>query len=629
MISVNDNIKTAYSLSTRQIDRIILNGTAHYITNVEYSDNCYQDGNVFGTAEARQLQFEIENNINLEGKEYEYQTGIVINGETTWISLGNFITYDVEIDDVNGITKVNAMDYMIKSNILYNHSSLDYSLGPTIKEILTDALNQANLQLGTETFVNSSFRIYSDQFEDNALIRNVIIAVAQISGCFAKIRSDNKLYLINPNKYTDGILATENVVEISTESSNLLLLEKRIGTADTENNKVDLDLRDYEENSFKRDTHEINTLVLGMANVEGENVVVQDQEMIEQDGTENKIVINDNPFAYTQTLRTQLIAPIFEQIKGFSYKAYELKYQGLPYLECGDVVKIKTLDNDEIESYCFRFSFKSPNGLDSTIQAPSLTDAEVLYENVESVDTRLKRTEIVVDKEKQQIQSIVAQIGDRESKTTTITQDIDHIESIVEDTIDLTDELTAVNPITLTNCREGNLLELRIIGNNEVFKPLTPSNSLVPSNNLTPLSSQLEVYSDDLYVNTHTISTPYYETPHVYTTQDKELQCGLSYNGSNIDTTYLEIEPFKTYYLTIKKEYLTSNKGFFSCATFGYDIFDKIEKAEESFIPGNVFDTNTLWENRTFRIDNNKIILSITAQEDDRYLFFRYTPRDK
>lgn len=629
MISVNDNIKTAYSLSTRQIDRIILNGTAHYITNVEYSDNCYQDGNVFGTAEARQLQFEIENNINLEGKEYEYQTGIVINGETTWISLGNFITYDVEIDDVNGTTKVNAMDYMIKSNILYNHSSLDYSLGPTIKEILTDALNQANLQLGTETFVNSSFRVYSDQFEDNALIRNVIIAVAQISGCFAKIRSDNKLYLINPNKYTDGILATENVVEISTESSNLLLLEKRIGTADSEDNKVDLDLRDYEENTFKRDTHEINTLVLGMENVEGENVVMQDVEMIEEDGTENKIVINDNPFAYTQSLRTQLIAPIFEQIKGFGYKAYELKYQGLPYLECGDVVKIKTLDGDEIESYCFRFSFKSPNGLDSTIQAPSLTDAEVLYENVESVDTRLKRTEIIVDKDNQTITSVVAQIGDREGKTTTITQDIDHIESIVDDTIDLTDEQTAVNPITLTNCREGNLLELRIIGNNEVFKPLMPSNSLVPSNSLTPLSSQLEVYSDDLYVKTHTISIPYYETPHVYTTQDKELQCGLSYNSSNIDTTYLEIEPFKTYYLTIKKEYLTSNKGFFSCATFGYDIFDKIEKAEESFIPGNVFDTNTLWENRTFRIDNNKIILSITAQEDDRYLFFRYTPRDK
>lgn len=510
MININDNIKNAYFSSTTQIDRIKIDNNYYYITNVEYSDNCYQDGNVFGTAEARQLEFQIENSVNVEGKEYEYQTGIDINGTINWISLGTFITYDVQEDDTNGITKVVAMDYMIKSNILYEHR--DFTLGWTIKEILEDALEQCGLELGTDTFVNDDFVVHSDQFEDNALCRQVIIACAQISGTFAKIRSDNKLYLINPNKLIYGNLVDESSIDIVTEDDKIILLEQKI---DTESGAItsgaELSLKDYENNTLKRNTHEINTLVLGMQNVEGENVVVQDEEMIEQDGTVNRIVINDNPFAYTQALRTQLINPIFNSIKGFCYTAFELKYQGLPFLECGDRVTITTINGNKIESYCFRYSFKSPNGLESTLQAPSLTDAEVQYENIENLDTRLKRTEIVVDKENQQIQAIVSEIGDRSEKQTTITQDIDSIESYIDENLDLTDSLTSYGGAVLQNCREGNLLELHIRGNNTIFTPLAPNNSLQPSNSLKPKASVLKVTHSNNTEETPVITYDYYD----------------------------------------------------------------------------------------------------------------------
>lgn len=537
MISVNNNIKQAYSLSTTQIDRIILNDTPYYITNVEYSDNCYQDGNVFGTAEARQLAFEIENSVNLERQEYEYQTGIVVNGEVEWISLGNFITFDTEEDDTNGITKVNAMDNMIKSNVLYDHTSLDYSVGVTIKEILEDALEQCGLELGTSSFVNSDFVCYSDQFEDNALIRQVIIACAQISGTFAKIRNDNKLYLISPNKASYGDLVTEEDIYLKTEKGNkLILLERRIdnesGVAESD---TFFDLRDYENTTLKRNTHEINTLVLGLSNVEGENVTVRDEDMIAEDGNENKIVINDNPFAYTQALRTQLINPIFNSIKGFAYTAYELKCQGLPYLECGDSVSVKTMEGNSIESYVFRYSFKSPNGLDSTIEAPSLTDAEVLYENVENLDTRLRRTEIVVDKENQQIQSIVAEIGDRSGKTTTITQDLDGVISKVEEVIDITDEVEDTDVLTLTNAMKGSLLELHIFGNNQVFDYIYPRNDLYPADDLYPFGdSRIHIWTDNLcpdgidnFING-------------YTSSGVETH-GEPYNSAMILSEYIEI----------------------------------------------------------------------------------------
>lgn len=543
MININNNIKTAYFSSTKQIDRIILDSTPYYITNVEYSDNCYDEGNVFGTAEARQLEFEIENSINLEGKEYEYQTGIEVNGSFEWISLGNFITYDVEEDDTKGITKVYSMDYMIKSNVIYNH--IDISSGITIKNFLVNALNQCGLVLGNQDFVNSNFVINSDQFEDNALIRQIIIAVAQISGTFAKIRSDNKLYFINPNKELYGDLASENSVLISTEDNNLILLEKRV-SIDSNDDSVNLSLRDYEDTTLKRNTHEINTLVLGMSNIEGENVTVYDAQMVADDG-ENKIVINDNPFAYTQELRTQLINPIFNSIKGFSYTAYELEYQGLPFLECGDSVRIETRSGIIIDSYVFRYSFKSPNGLESTLQAPSLTDAEVKYENVENLDTRLKRTEIVVDKQAQTITAISSEVSEQEDKISQLIIDVDSIRTLVENTIDLTKTVEDTDTLTLDNCMSGYLYELHIYGNNSVFGYLYPRNDIFPNNELFPYGDSLiNVWTDNICDTSNWVSGLL------------DSNGAVQENSLNITSGYISIQELQAYLSLEDSDYAIS-----------------------------------------------------------------------
>ena len=125
MININNEIKQAYDLSTTQVDKIILNNQEYIISNVEYYDDVYKDGNIFGTAIGKCLDFEIENSVNLEGQEIEYLTGIVLNGVTHWISLGNFIVHDIEPNDTTNIAKVSAMDSMLKTNIAYV-SNLNY-----------------------------------------------------------------------------------------------------------------------------------------------------------------------------------------------------------------------------------------------------------------------------------------------------------------------------------------------------------------------------------------------------------------------------------------------------------------------------------------------------------------------
>ena len=164
MIQVEEIVKKAYEESTTQIDRIIMNNQSYRISNVQYDDDCYENGNIFGTAIARSLEFEIENVIDLENKEFEYQTGIYVENEIKWISLGNFITQEVNPNDTTNITKIVAMDYMLKSNVEYK-SQLNYETGKvTMLDVMEEACNQADLELATKDFANKDFIVDSKVF---------------------------------------------------------------------------------------------------------------------------------------------------------------------------------------------------------------------------------------------------------------------------------------------------------------------------------------------------------------------------------------------------------------------------------------------------------------------------------
>ena len=309
MIDVSDEIKQAYDVSTTQVDKIILNEQEYRITNIEFYDDVYKDGNIFGTAIAKCLEFEIENTVDLEGQEIEYQTGIIVNGVTQWISLGNFIIQDIEPNDTTNIVRVFAMDYMLKSNIPYQ-SNLNYGDGTvTLLDVLQESCDNCGLTLSTIEFPNSNFIVDSNQFAEGTLNQQVFQAVAQISGTIAKIKN-NELHLLGPGIETSKVFTLNN----------------------------------YEEAEIKRATHPINLVSLGMTDIEGENVVLRDDASILSNG-ENSLVINDNPFAYTQAKREQLITALFDTVKGFEYKAFSFKCQGLPYLEIMD--KIRFLDKEK------------------------------------------------------------------------------------------------------------------------------------------------------------------------------------------------------------------------------------------------------------------------------------------
>lgn len=466
MIDLSDEIRKAYDKSTIQYDKIKIGDKEFPISNVQYCDDCYDEGNIFGTAIARTLDFEIENIVDLEKKEFEYFTGIRVEDTVHYISLGKFITTDVEPGDTTLINKVSSMDYMLKANIQYE-TKLDYSSKKvTILDVLEEASSNAGLELATKEFANSDFIVDSNQFEVDAIIRQVFQAVAGISGTFAKIRSDNKLYFITPKlidskKYTvkevhKMLVADLNKLKVRTITNDLKVLgiEKEstkqvdemlvksmnniaVKRLTTNINEPSLEKQsDYTELVLKRNTHPINVVSIGMSQVEGENITLRDEESIAEDG-ENYLTINDNPFAYTQEKREQLIVALYEKVRGFSYTAYELKGQCKPYLETGDPIWVLDADGAITSSFLFRFTYKSPNGLESEMSAPSIIKSTVEYQNVPSDLERIRRTEFIVDKQQGTIDAIIDKQTEDGSKINSLQANADEttdtISKIIED----------------------------------------------------------------------------------------------------------------------------------------------------------------------------------------------------
>lgn len=127
---------------------------------------------------------------------------------------------------------------------------------------------------------------------------------------------------------------------------------------------------------------------------------------------------------------------LFDKVKGFSYTSYELKGQCKPYLETGDPLWILDFDGAIASSFLFRFTYKSPNGLESEMSAPSIIKATVNYQNVPSDLERIRRTEIIVDKQQGTIDAIIDKQTEDGSK-------INSMQMNAEETNDTIKKITA------------------------------------------------------------------------------------------------------------------------------------------------------------------------------------------
>lgn len=428
-------------------------------------DEVYTSGyGILGSVISKQITLNLfkETEIDLTDREIKAYIGttVIENGQEVvkYVPYGTYIVQKPENEKLTDKTSLEALDYMIKFNKTYK-DTLKYPC--TLKDVYNSICEQCGVISGTSEFPNQNFSVEDNQFVANETCREVLANIAQLAGAYARIGRDNKLYL--------KFFSSENTEEITTDDYK----------------------RDIKINNVYGP---INKLTLNMSQVEGESISVEDTDSIDTIGVK-ELIISDNYFLYTQEKREKAINAIWNVVHNFKYVDFEANVEkARPYLDAGDSIKILSEDGTEHYTYLLSNEIIFDGGLNEKISATADTETETKYSMVPEISNKLKHTEIVVDKANQQIQLIASEIGDREEKTSTITQDIDRIESQIKDVIDFTRTQSGKDILHLNDCVAGTgyILELSIRDVNY----LTPSDTLVPNDYLVPFGGYFTIIVD-------------------------------------------------------------------------------------------------------------------------------------
>lgn len=388
MIVVSDKIKESYNkFTTQRKSYIQIGDNSFFIQNLDVQADAYNDGNVIGNAIAKIAKFDIETE-NVKGiEEFELFDGIWTGNQYEYISLGKFKLFDEEGTD-DFFSSITAYDKLIDFNKQYIPNLISFPI--SLYDFLKAICQQAGIELENASIPNGDKVLNENLFVENETLKLILNSICQISGNYAII-SNNKLKLLLKGE------------------EKIILSKSQISSPE-----------------FKRTTWKINQVILGMSDIEGEYSIRQDAEDIKINGI-HKLVINDNPFVYSQDLREEYIDALFEQVKGFGYEAFNTNWEGLSYVELGDLLEI-----DGHESIVLRYNIKSPNGLESTLEAPSIIDSVVTYvDNSNSIKNHQKRTEYKVNKHEQYIEQLVSDMYEEDGvineNFTKILQDIENI----------------------------------------------------------------------------------------------------------------------------------------------------------------------------------------------------------
>lgn len=447
MIAVNNNIIEDCKKDKLTYREYIIIDNKTIDIKGELDATAYKDTTFFGTFNMKMLKFETENDVEYKGKEFEYYKEV--NGNS--FKIGNFITTDVSDNDTKETVKVTAYDYALKFANEYK-TSLNYKSGKiTLFQVLQEVCYNCNITLNNTNVPNGSFIVDSDQFVNGETYGDVISHIALINGMFATINSNDELELIF-TKETDEII------------------------------------EDYVELEDKRDTQPITSVLIAQSEDLAEaGAVRKDQTLISQYG-EHWLKIYDYAFAYSTEKANELVDAVFNQVKGFGYSSFKSEYSFKPYMELGDKVQFRNKDGELVNSIVLRYNTKYD---DITLEAPSIINASVEYDQPESDSSKILRVNLKVDQQSGVIESVVNDTTNLQnpnsiaSQFSVVKQTLGDLESKIGDIADVTiTQESDKAKAELNDINESEPIHIRIYPISQNISYLYPNNNIFPNDKL-------------------------------------------------------------------------------------------------------------------------------------------------
>lgn len=447
-----DGIATIpYKINIIQNGTIIKTLDDSSIVDIDYEDFRYvnTESLVIGQFVARKVTGNLDqlyDEFEIEDTEIELQMGISYyveeNNEevlqTTYYSLGNFLVTKPSSDDVKDKTSFEAMDYAKKFNIVFDGTTLQYPC--TALELATECCRQAGVTLGTLDFTNYDFVIPNNQYVENETCRKVMQDIGKLAYSWVRIDCDNKCYIDFDYGTT---VDTYNTI--------------------TTHNYYDLSLQ-------KKVFGPVNRVVIGMRDVEGENAVIEDAESIEEYGV-TEIQLYDNNITYTPELRQAAISAA-TKLFGLMYTPLEVNTTGHPWLIGNEKIEVIDGAGNSWYTYPFDRTIVYSGHIKTKLTSKADTKTETEYKNYGDLETEVRKTRIVVDKQEQEIQALASKI------------------------VELVSTTEGVGEITLDDAFPGTLHNLEIRGNISLVFP----NDSTKYGNPVIISDDL-IVNDDLYVS--------------------------------------------------------------------------------------------------------------------------------
>lgn len=441
---------------------------------------------------------DISEDINLEDTEINLQIGIVHNLDntsiltensnllltensqnlilernyptTTWYDYGNFLVTKVEKTDTTGEYKFESADYTKKFNKVFDGDYTDTTYTKSFNERLNDeetvtalwlaqyVCKQAGVVLNDTNFTNYNFVISSNQYDSDDTLRKVMQDIGKLAYSWVRVGEDNKVHIDFTPKATSSV---DQYDELTTDEYYV-------------SKKSDLTFGP------------VNKVLIGMSDVEGENLYVTSPDYTEE--TECAIKIYDNNLTNTEELR-QIALNGASRLFGLTYTPVEINSIGHPWLDGDELIKLTNVDDVELYTYPFNRKLTYAGYIEGTIGAEAQTTQESKYEYKSDIISNVRKTSFIVDKQNQTITGLVENVNDNTSSISTLQQSVTGISATVEtldDTVqDVTERVNSVldtdntvkgNPVNVEDCGEFLIRNIAFYGNLEQDGTPTPDN---------------------------------------------------------------------------------------------------------------------------------------------------------
>lgn len=400
MIRVSDDFKNAMQEPVKELQAFLSYNDVSMRDSddlVEFKVSC--ESGLCKTA-MRKLEAKYLGEYNLLGKWIHVGFGVKLSsGAFEYLDYGDFLVTEMTTVKDTGETTIVGYDLMIKTMTKYVDPEFTYPM--TLYEYTKSLCEILGLKLKNTTLnVNSEWEITRELWSniDGITYRDIFQQIAQATSTTAIITSENEIYF-KPITKTNESLTYDNMLKLK--------LEPKYG--------------------------EINSVVLSRDPLIGEDVFLKDDESIRLNGlTEFKITNNE----IIDKDRENAITPIYNYMYGLSYYPFETNTEGLGWFEIADNIDIVNDSGEIFNTTIFNYSISIDGSLKETLKTSAETKTQSQYQYATSISKRVKNTEIIVNKQEENITSIVSDLYSEDGlineNFTKVYQDISNIVNSIQ-----------------------------------------------------------------------------------------------------------------------------------------------------------------------------------------------------